>query len=137
MIEGNEILDNTGYGLSINGGSQNMIWNNTFYHNNGAGDVYDPSHVQAHESGTIGNSSNFWNSTDRGNYWSDWTGPDVIPPFGIVDLPYNISGSVNAKDYYPLTTPQTPIPEFQSMLLVMGVIALVLVYVVRFERKGT
>ena len=31
---------------------------------------------------------------------------------GIVDLPYNTSGALGAKDYYPLMTRIAPIPEF-------------------------
>jgi len=70
--------------------------------NNGASSTYDPSHIQASDDGT----ANWWNSTEGyGNYWSDWTAPDVNPPYGIVDEPYNISGSAGAKDFYPLTWP--------------------------------
>ncbi len=47
-----------------------------------------------------------------GNYWSDWTSPDImagpgqdIPGSdGFVDNPYNISGGSN-QDLYPFTTP--------------------------------
>ena len=107
-IAWNEIYDNALYGMLI-GFSINNIWNNTFVGNNGATDTYDASHVQACDEGT----NNRWNSTDGyGNWWNDWQSPDNVRPYGIVDLPYNISGSGGAKDNYPLTTPPAPKPEY-------------------------
>ena len=107
IVCNNAILHNTGFGIGIDPdhrktSTRNSLWNNTFIGNNGAGSKYSPSHIQANDSGT----GNWWSSTyGYGNYWSDWTSPDVAPPFGIVDSPYNIAGSAGAKDYYPLTTP--------------------------------
>lgn len=113
-IAQNQISSNTYYGMSAFASIENVIWNNTFIGNNGATDSYDASHVQANETFT----PNWWNSTDGyGNWWSDWTGPDADMD-GIVDLPYSISGDLGTKDYYPLTTPQEPIPEFSMMPLV-------------------
>jgi parallel beta-helix repeat protein len=103
-ITRNQLYFNVAEGLWTTGSacSNNMIWNNTFMDNNGASSTYDPSHIQASDDGT----ANWWNSTEGyGNYWSDWTAPDVNPPYGIVDEPYNISGSAGAKDFYPLTWP--------------------------------
>jgi len=128
----NIIFDNSGYGAEISSGSNNRIWNNTFYHNNGAGDAYDPAHVQARDDGT----GNWWNSTDgHGNYWSDWTTPDVVPPYGVVDLPYNIEGGEGAKDFYPLTTPQEPIPEFGAMPLVVMVLLAAILLTIGARRR--
>ena len=88
--------------------SSNIVFNNTFIGNNGAGSTYNSSHVQACDDGT----NNWWNSTDGyGNYWSDWTSPDVDMN-GIVDVPYVLDGGSGAKDYYPLTT--TPTQPIQS-----------------------
>jgi len=117
-ILSNWIEDNTGFGIAIWSCIDNRIWNNTFIGNNGAGGTYDPSHIQARDDC----SGNWWNNTNGyGNYWSDWTTPDVAPPDGIVDVPYDIAGSAGAKDYYPLTTPQAPIPEFGMMPFVVMV----------------
>lgn len=106
----NLIFNNAAYGVNVSSRfcSHSRIWNNTISGNNGAGSVYDPSHVQAFDAGL--NTS--WNTTDGyGNCWGDWTTPDVAPPDGIVDVPYVIAGSAGAKDYYPLTTtPTGPIP---------------------------
>ncbi len=123
-ISHNLVGNNTGYGVSVESGSGNRIWNNTFIGNNGATGTYDPSHVQASDAGTY----NSWNGTDgHGNWWNDWQSPDNVPPFGIVDLPYNISGSANAQDNYPLTTPPAPIPEFGMMPIVVMVLMAVIV----------
>jgi parallel beta-helix repeat protein len=98
-ITNNTFNSNYLRGVSLRSGSENVIWRNTFNCNNGAGKVYDPNHVQAYDDGT----DNQWNSSDGyGNFWSDWTTPDLVPPFGVVDLPYEIEGIADAKDYYPL-----------------------------------
>jgi len=100
-ISRNLVCNNAGYGVNISSWSSNHIWNNTFIGNNGATDTYNPSHVQAFNDGA----TNWWNSTDGyGNSWSDWTAPDDVPPYGIVDLPYSVPGHAGAKDYYPLTS---------------------------------
>ncbi len=111
----NRFYDNQQYAVLVNAASSsNTVHNNTFTGNNGSGGTYDPAKVQASDAGT----DNAWNSTDGyGNYWSDWTSPDVAPPFGIVDEPYNISGGAGARDFFPLTTPSTPIPEFGPLSL--------------------
>lgn len=97
--------------------SGNRIWNNSFYGNNGAGDVYDSAHMQARDDGT----GNWWNSTEGyGNYWNDWRGPDLLPMDGIVDYPYRIDGSAGSRDYYPIAEYYgTEIPEFGMMPLVV------------------
>ena len=131
-ISWNQVCNNTLRGVYILSGSNNTIWNNTFIGNNGAGTVYDPTHIQASDDGT----NNRWNSSSGfGNYWSDWTTPDVVPPYGIVDAPYDIAGSAGAKDYYPLTTPQEPIPEFGMMPLVVTVLLAAIVLMIGARRR--
>ena len=105
----NQLCNNLQYGMYIyDASSSNIVFNNTFIGNNGAGSTYNSSHVQACDDGT----NNWWNSTDGyGNYWSDWTSPDVDMN-GIVDVPYVLDGGSGAKDYYPLTT--TPTQPIQS-----------------------
>lgn len=101
-IQRNLIAKNSQYGLCLDASSSdNRVWNNTFNNNNGSSDVYDSAHVQAFDSGL----RNRWNDSSHGNYWSDWTDPDEIPPWLVVDLPYDISGGSFAKDYYPLKRP--------------------------------
>jgi len=104
-----------------------MIWNNTFIGNNGAGETYDPGHIQAFGYG-------WWNSTDGyGNWWSDLTKPDANHD-GIVDWSYNLTSG--AKDYYPRTTLSSePIPEFSMMPLVVLAFMAVVVLAGETRRK--
>lgn len=102
-IWNNLLFSNHQHGLSISAGNDNSIWNNTFIFNSGSGTLFDPAFVQANDDGF----NNCWNTSgmnsDYGNYWADLTTPDNVPPWGIVDWSYNISGLSGAKDYYPLT----------------------------------
>lgn len=127
----NEMIDNANLGVFTLGSIDNVIWNNTFIGNNGATSVYDASHIQADEVG----SGNWWNSSDGyGNYWSDWSWPDSDMD-GIVDLPYNISGSVNSKDFYPLATPPEPIPEIGAIPLLATALLAILLLIVELRRR--
>jgi parallel beta-helix repeat protein len=119
-IQYNSIEGSSGIGLYVEYSSFNTIWNNAFITNA----------VQADEYGAA---NNYWNITGRGNYWSDWTSPD-IDMNGIVDNPYTLpSGS---KDYFPLTTPPAGIPEFGSMLVLVVVGSLfVLFAMIRVTRS--
>jgi len=135
VISWNEICNNTLQGVYLPSGPNYRIWNNTFIGNNGAGSVYDPAHIQASDNGT----NNWWNSTNGyGNYWSDWTTPDIVYRFGIVDLPYNITGTAGAKDYYPLTSPKVsapPIPEFSEIVVPIAGLMLIALIFGRTKKK--
>jgi parallel beta-helix repeat protein len=102
--DGNLVLDNifsnnAMYAVQIQLSSSNTISNNIFLHNNGAGDTHSPGHAQAFDIG----SGNLWSwAGGYGNWWSDWTTPDDLPPFGVVDIPYYIPRGVS--DAYPLTS---------------------------------
>lgn len=133
MVYDNSILNSTRYGIKIGFGSDNMIWNNTFIDNNGAANLYDPSHIQADDHGT----SNQWNSANGyGNYWCDWTSPDNNTPYGRVDSPYKIDGNASAKDYYPLTAPRildSPyVPSSNDLLIPILAIAVIITIAVIF-----
>ena len=106
IVTGNNISNNHNYGIYIDSySSYNIIYNNTFYYNNGSNDTYNSSHIQAYDS----NSTNHWNSTTGiGNYWYDWANNNNTNDNshdGIVDWPYEVNGSADAKDYYPLKNP--------------------------------
>jgi len=96
----NQLCDNLQYGMHIyDASSSNIVFNNTFIGNNGAGSVYDAGHVQAYDDGA----NNWWNSTSGyGNWWGDWTFTDGDMD-GIVDSPYEIDGYAGARDCYPRT----------------------------------
>jgi len=94
----NRIAYNSDCGMyMIISAQNNTVWNNTFIGN----------FLQAYDD----DGHNHWNSSNGiGNYWDNLTGPDNLPPFGIVDWSFNLSGGVGAKDYYPLTIKPDHIP---------------------------
>ncbi|MFO7991656.1 MAG: NosD domain-containing protein [Thermoplasmata archaeon] len=104
VITNNTFTRNENYSLFLNNSYDNLIYHNLFVYNNGAGDTFNSSHVQASDNG-----NNSWNlsSPDEGNYWSDWTTPDDDND-GIVDFPYEIDDGDN-RDHYPLVNPFTAI----------------------------
>ncbi len=96
--EYNEITENILYsntwGIDIReGNNKNSIYENFFLKNG----------KHASDEGT----DNKWNSTTIGNYWDNHTGPDTNND-GIVDMPYNISGSAGSKDYLPIAEDGAP-----------------------------
>jgi predicted secreted protein with PEFG-CTERM motif len=118
-LSNNNCSSNNWYGMYLYSSDNNRIWNNTFYCNNGAGDTYDPAHIQACDYET----GNQWNSTGGyGNYWSDWTMPDSNMD-GVVDEPYILDGGAGARDYYPYADAAL-IPEFGVGTLVVLCLAI-------------
>ncbi len=112
QIEENVVL-NGGYGIRIRG----VSWDNVFSYNslahNDVGVFIADSNARGnivHHNDFISNdlqawdnsgpSINHWNESERGNYWSDYTGPNDLPPYEVGDVPYNITGSI--ADFYPL-----------------------------------
>jgi len=102
-IHNNIFFDCSGPGLIMGGESRfdrtryNTIRSNVFLFNNGSTATYDPSRMQATEKGD----QNHWNGSGKGNYWSDWQGPDPNGD-GIVDEPFSIPGEGKGIDHYPL-----------------------------------
>lgn len=94
IIKENIITENKDYGIIINSQFNHIFYNN-FERNN-----YRTGCAQAMD--CIGES--FWNASDKGNYWSDWTTPD-IDSNGFIDKPYFPDGGAGANDSYPLTKP--------------------------------
>jgi len=104
VISNNLFENNTSFALILTAfmeqsfTRQNLVYHNSFVNNNPNG------HSQAKDGG----SHNRWynESLKEGNYWSDWLGI----------LPYDIGGSANTKDMYPLEAPLhstiTKIPTF-------------------------
>jgi parallel beta-helix repeat protein len=132
-LTGNDLFENLNYGILLQSQSnENLIWNNTFVGNHGAGSTYDPLRAQAGDDST----GNWWNSANGyGNYWSDWTTPDNDAN-GIVDNPYEIYGSAESKDYYPMTAAPTGIPEFSSSLAIIVVIVVMIALMIAVNGRG-
>jgi parallel beta-helix repeat protein len=68
--------------------------------NHDSGSVFDPDHAQAYDQ----TGQNQWNDYIKGNYWSDWTEPDLNSD-NIVDIPYSIPSEAICWDGRPLSIP--------------------------------
>ena len=104
-IEGNLILSNSEYGISL----EAPLHNNSIFHNEIIGNA-----VQAYDDGFMNQWDNGYPS--GGNYWSDYngtdskSGPSQTDPGsdGIGDTPYDIDG--DSQDRYPLMNSSTVVP---------------------------
>jgi len=90
IVRNNTIQNNAEIGMNITGADNNLIYHNNFLNNT----------IQANDDGT-----NTWNLAypTGGNYWSDWTAPDVNGD-KFVDDPYVIPGAGGDQDDWPHTT---------------------------------
>jgi parallel beta-helix repeat protein len=93
-ISSNYVNNNSKYGIKLYHANNNTIWNNVF-----AGNLL--SNVNSSKY-----SVNLWDNSTHGNYWGDYAQnyPSAMNNGGIWSLPYNISGSKNDTDRYPLAT---------------------------------
>ena len=105
------------YGVRLDSSSNNLIYHNNFI---------DNKNYNANDNG----GSNTWDDgyPSGGNYWSDYTGndnfkgPDQDQPGsdGIGDTPYDIAGSIGAKDFYPFMEPLNGIDKEFGIQLSVG-----------------
>ena len=102
MIIENTFISNSKYGVYLDHWTERTsIYHNNFIDNNqGNPQCFDDSYNF---------NSNTWNSVETGNFWNDCISPD-IDNNGIVDIPYEIDGSLFATDLFPLTEPTTELP---------------------------
>lgn len=99
IINDNEIINNSQVGIRIADSDcrENMIYKNSFITNN----------KHALDLG----SSTYWNDTEIGNFWDNYTGYDFNDD-GIGDIPYNISMSPLRQDMLPIWDDgDDPIPQ--------------------------
>jgi parallel beta-helix repeat protein len=85
-VRANNVTMNSGAGISVNG-DHNLVTSNDFSSNG----------VNGYDGGT----SNMWNASGSGNYWSDYSGADRGD--GIGSTPYVVKP--NGWDNFPLTKP--------------------------------
>ncbi len=129
-ITNSYFYQNSVYAIYIYSGNYNIVFNNSFYFNHGSTTNYDPSHIQCYDSGVL----NSWNYSHYGNYWHDWISPDNDGN-GIVDSPYLIDGSSNAKDYYPRTEPLVIEIPWNIILLLSVLLCLIVIAARRRTKK--
>jgi len=102
----NNLVNNTAYGIYLNYSSENRIHHNNFIKNNigGVSQAYQKS-----------GANNIWYDEENkeGNFWSDLQGSEY----------YQIEGSSNLYDKYPLSEPIIPPEterEYMSLILIVS-----------------
>jgi parallel beta-helix repeat protein len=100
-IKGNCISHNTIGGVFVNYlTTYNVLYTNCFINNT----------LHARDDGN----NNVWDFASKGNYWDNYTGTDLNEN-GIGDIHYNISGTAESIDHFPLM--KCPIPSIPSVIL--------------------
>ena len=84
-LKSNIVSNNFDTGILIDGSYGNLIYNNYFNNTKNVEDEY----------------LNTWNSSEIGNYWSDYEGQDADGN-GIGDTPYVINSYTGSLDYLPV-----------------------------------
>jgi PGF-pre-PGF domain-containing protein len=85
ILMSNLISENYGTGILFDESYGNLIYNNYFSNIENVEDEY----------------LNTWNSSEIGNYWSDYEGEDADGD-GIGDTPYIINSNTGSQDYLPM-----------------------------------
>ncbi|MBA7539546.1 hypothetical protein ES705_31826 [subsurface metagenome] len=118
-ISGNKIYNNKDTGIDLdeecvyNDITENILRNNSlgiyFDPNCNNNSIYQNFFLENGKHAEDDGTDNTWNSTSIGNYWDNWTSPDVDPNDGIVDDPYTyIGGSPGNIDYLPIAEDGAP-----------------------------
>ncbi len=97
VVTGSSFVRSASYGVDIESGDYNVVYNNNFVANNGATGTFNATHIQAFSSSP---SNHFNNTAKVGNYWADWHSYNSLGTLN----PYYV-GSF-AWDYYPLGVPE-------------------------------
>ncbi|MFW3145753.1 MAG: Ig-like domain-containing protein [Thermoplasmatota archaeon] len=99
----NRITNCSSFGISIRGGGHatTVIWHNVFEYNHGSGTTYSASNTQAEDY----YAQLSWDNGEIGNFWRDFTGPDMENDGFVDGSGYGIQAYTSQKDEHPVTNP--------------------------------
>jgi len=123
LVENNQVLDNNLAGIYFWGHGDDSIVRGNVIRDNINGIYLEPNSDDNlfYENFFIGNDyhveglgiNNDWNNTIIGNYWDNYTGPD-LDHNGIGDIPHDITLSPLRQDFLPIVDDQPPTVTINS-----------------------
>jgi parallel beta-helix repeat protein len=143
----NNKISNNDYGIFFHGSSQNNVSNNMIAQNTNTGIyiesgssnntfVFNDFTDNFNQVGTQNGSTNFWDDSLMGNYWSDYQTryPQAVGllPWHTWLTPYVIDA--NNTDHHPLMDPAA-VPEFTQSIIVFLFMGATLVASVVYKKK--
>ena len=116
-ITDNRIYNSSDDGIQLYRSDDSIAFNNEVFHNDNRGIYLDDGDGGSHNNTFYGNFfegnvihavddvntglENFWNITNIGNFWDNYTGSDLDDD-GLGDTPHPIDGKANTYDYLPI-----------------------------------
>lgn len=151
-IAGNSFSNPDGIGIAINLFSLNNTITGNWFRQNSAGiqtttgaagnKIYKNCFEENQVSATDISLNNSWDNGGKGNYWDDYTGSDSNND-GIGDTPYEIGGSGNNVDNFPLmecplivTIPFVPSYDLVIIISLISLSSIISIYRIRNSRKN-
>jgi parallel beta-helix repeat protein len=151
-IAGNSFNNPDGVGIAIDLFSLNNTITGNWFRQNLAGiqttigaagnKIYKNCFEENQVSATDISLNNTWDNGGKGNYWDDYTGSDSNND-GIGDTPYEIGGSGNNVDNFPLmecplivTIPFVPSYDLVIIISLISLSSIISIYRIRNSRKN-
>jgi len=124
-IVGNNISSNNkGVEITTSANNNEFYWNNitqnslegVYIDDTANGNLFFENRFELNSINSFDNNSqNYWNNSEIGNYWDDYTGVDMNDD-GIGDTPYDLPPAGGSVDHYPIWEDGDNMPPYIQIL---------------------